>query len=84
MFAGIVGLLLLNDHVLKSAWPGWVTGKLSDAAGVALVAIGPTALIRVRAVAFGLTIAAFSALEVIPPVAVAAAPFLGGVTRFAW
>ena len=81
VFAGIVGLLLLNDHVLKSAWPGWVTGKLSDAAGVAMVAIGLTALIRVRAVAFGLTIAAFTALKVVPPVAVAAAPFLGGVTR---
>ena len=27
-------LLLLNDHVLKSAFPGFVTGKLSDFAGV--------------------------------------------------
>lgn len=24
----------VNDHVLKEAWPGLVTGKLSDAAGV--------------------------------------------------
>jgi hypothetical protein len=29
-----IGLLLLNDHVLKARWPGWVTGKLSDAAGL--------------------------------------------------
>jgi hypothetical protein len=32
----VVGVLLLalNDHVLKAAWPGWWTGKLSDAAGM--------------------------------------------------
>lgn len=29
-----IGVLLLNDHVLKGAWPGVVTGKLSDAAGL--------------------------------------------------
>ena len=29
-----LGLLLLNDHVLKRAWPGFVTGKLSDVAGL--------------------------------------------------
>jgi hypothetical protein len=27
--------LILNDHVLKAAWPGLVTGKLSDVAGLA-------------------------------------------------
>lgn len=27
-------LLFVNDHVLKHAWPGFVTGKLSDVAGV--------------------------------------------------
>ena len=32
---GAVALLLLNDHVLKAAAPGWVTGKLSDVAGLA-------------------------------------------------
>jgi len=29
-----VALLILNDHVLKMRWPGWVTGKLSDVAGL--------------------------------------------------
>ncbi|MEV4494820.1 hypothetical protein AB0J84_03840 [Micromonospora arborensis] len=29
-------LLLVNDHVLKAAFPGLVTGKLSDVAGLAL------------------------------------------------
>ncbi|MDP4500362.1 hypothetical protein [Nonomuraea turcica] len=27
-------VLLVNDHLLKQAWPGFVTGKLSDAAGL--------------------------------------------------
>jgi hypothetical protein len=30
-----LGLLLLNDHVLKTAMPGALTGKLSDVAGLA-------------------------------------------------
>ncbi len=29
-----IGVLLLNDHVLKAAYPGLVTGKLSDVAGL--------------------------------------------------
>jgi hypothetical protein len=32
-----LGLLLLNDHVLKQRFPGWWTGKLSDVAGMALL-----------------------------------------------
>jgi hypothetical protein len=39
---GAAAVLLLNDHVFKQAWPGLVTGKLSDVAGlvVAPPAIG--------------------------------------------
>ncbi|MFF5177469.1 hypothetical protein ACFY2Q_05520 [Micromonospora sp. NPDC000316] len=29
-------VLVVNDHVLKVAFPGWVTGKLSDVAGLVL------------------------------------------------
>ena len=29
-----VGLLLINDHVLKYHYPGWITGKLSDFVGL--------------------------------------------------
>jgi hypothetical protein len=29
-----LGLLVLNDHLLKSAYPGFLSGKLSDAAGL--------------------------------------------------
>ncbi|SEG77110.1 hypothetical protein SAMN05444920_104449 [Nonomuraea solani] len=31
--AGVL-VLLVNDHLLKQAWPGFVTGKLSDVAGL--------------------------------------------------
>ena len=31
---GAVVLLILNDHVFKALWPGLVTGKLSDVAGM--------------------------------------------------
>jgi hypothetical protein len=36
LFLGAVGVLLLNDHVLKGSGllPGWFTGKLSDFAGL--------------------------------------------------
>lgn len=27
-----IGILIVNDHALKAAWPGVVTGKLSDVA----------------------------------------------------
>lgn len=30
-----IAILLANDHVLKQRWPGVVTGKLSDVAGLA-------------------------------------------------
>jgi hypothetical protein len=31
---GALTVLVLNDQVLKAAWPGFVTGKLSDVAGL--------------------------------------------------
>lgn len=31
---GATAVVLLNDHVFKQAWPGLVTGKLSDVAGL--------------------------------------------------
>lgn len=30
-----IALLLVNDHLLKAAWPGSVTGKISDLCGLA-------------------------------------------------
>ncbi|MGI5285071.1 hypothetical protein ACQEVF_17285 [Nonomuraea polychroma] len=40
-------VLLVNDHLLKQAWPGFVTGKLSDVAGL-LVAPALLALLLWR------------------------------------
>lgn len=34
-----LALLLLNDFYLKMHYPGWITGKLSDFSGLALVAL---------------------------------------------
>lgn len=54
-------VLILNDHVLKQAWPGLMTGKLSDFAGLVvapLLLAVPLAVIGVRRrvpVAIGLT-----------------------------
>ncbi len=76
-----IGLLLLNDHVLKAAAPSWLTGKLSDFAGlfffpfvfIAILTIpfvgGP---LRHRtpawmpALAFGVTAIWFAAIKILP------------------
>ncbi|MGC3995851.1 MAG: hypothetical protein QM779_17325 [Propionicimonas sp.] len=77
-FVAVV-VLAVNDHVLKGAWPGWLTGKLSDVAGVAVVA---TLLAVLMGATRGTVVAglAFVLLKTVPGVAEAAAPLLGGVT----
>lgn len=80
-FVAAVLVLAFNDHVLKGLWPGLVTGKLSDVAGVAMMAILVAASTRRPALAFGATAVAFAALKTVPAVAVMATPVLGGTTR---
>jgi len=78
-FFAAIGALLLNDHVLKGIWPGWVTGKLSDFAGLAVV----SALLAVIFGAGAGTVLAglgFVALKTVPGVAEMASPLLGGTT----
>lgn len=54
-------VLVLNDHVLKQAWPGLVTGKLSDFAGLVVaplllaVLLAAVGVRRALPVAIGLT-----------------------------
>jgi hypothetical protein len=87
-----IGLLLVNDHVLKAAWPGLVTGKLSDFAGLlffplflqaaaevggALAGRPLVANQRVLAVAIAATAAAFIAIQLWPVAAEAYAVSLG-------
>lgn len=79
-FLGALALLAVNDHVWKQDHPGLITGKLSDVAGVAVVAaIAAAVLGRTSGlVAVGL---GFTLLKTVPGVAELAAPILGGVTR---
>jgi len=78
-FLAAVALLALNDRVLKAAWPGLATGKLSDLAGVVVLATLASVLLR-RTLGTTLTAVAFVALKTVPGVAELAAPVLGGVT----
>jgi hypothetical protein len=81
IFTGAVALLAVNDHVLKARWPGPITGKLSDLAGVVMIALACTAITGRTNFSIRLTAAAFALLKTWPPVAAWAAPILGGVTR---
>jgi hypothetical protein len=36
MVLALIGLWLLNDHWLKDAYPGWLSGKLSDVTSLAV------------------------------------------------
>lgn len=72
-------LLALNDHLLKYRYPGWWTGKLSDVSGIVVAGTVASVILGRRRglVAVGV---AFTALKVVPGVAGAAVPVLGGFT----
>ena len=91
-----IGLLVLNDHVLKAAFPGLITGKLSDLAGLAffpilLVSGWELALAllgrwdrpssRALTIAIGATAAAFALVKTVP---VAAGAFAWGLGLAQW
>lgn len=68
---GALGLLVVNDHVLKGAFPGWWTGKISDFAGLLVAPVLVSALLaartaRMRALAFALPTAWFVAVKSVP------------------
>ena len=84
VFTGSVAVLVVNDHFLKGGLPGWFTGKLSDFAGLLLIAILMGVAINAVRPAVFLTGAAFVALKTSTFAATLAAPFLGGVTRQDW
>ena len=79
---GAVALLALNDHLLKRAWPGLITGKLSDLCGCFVLPLFVSALLacltrwplaRRLAIGAGLTAVFFAALKLSPAVAAAVA-----------
>lgn len=72
LFLGAVGVLVVNDHVLKGSGlaPGWLTGKLSDFAGLfffpvlalAVLELATRGRIRARRAEVGALLAAATAL----------------------
>jgi len=81
VFVLAAAALLWNDRVLKGAFPGFVTGKLSDVAGVVVIAVAATVACGRPRLAMGVTAVAFAVLKTVPGAAALAAPLLGGVTR---
>jgi hypothetical protein len=76
MFGAALSVLVLNDHWLKSAGllPGWLTGKLSDFAGLIVAPILVVTLARARArhwrlACWALVAASFAALKLCPAAA---------------
>lgn len=81
-----LGLLALNDHVLKGAGllPGAVTGKLSDLAGLVVAPVLAAALLGARtgrgvAGAFALVAAGFAAVKVSPAASAHYLALLGAI-----
>ncbi len=84
-----IGLLLLNDHVLKTAIPSWLTGKLSDFAGLFffpfIMAAGLSLLFgrsrldseQIGYLSFGIVAAWFAALKTLPAANALTAQFAG-------
>jgi hypothetical protein len=71
-----LAVLVVNDHVLKGAGvlPGWLTGKLSDFAGLLVAPVLGAALIRARsprarAITFALVAGGFAAVKLVPAAA---------------
>ncbi len=76
VFLGALALLVVNDHVLKGSGlaPGWLTGKLSDFAGLVVAPVVLATLVRARsqrALAFvhGAVALGFALTEISQPVA---------------
>ena len=85
-----VVLLMVNDWLLKrSTAPGWLTGKLSDVAGLVFAPLALTALMglvtrrpltaRRLAGALGLTASVFIAVKILPGFAALAARAWGTI-----
>ncbi len=81
-----LALLVLNDHLLKGAGllPGWLTGKLSDFAGLIVAPVVAAAVLRARtgrarALAFTLVVAPFAAIKLSPAAARAAVAIVGAL-----
>lgn len=76
-----LAVLIVNDRFLKTAWPSWWTGKLSDAAGMTFFPALLAALLggRWRRTCVILTMLAFALIKTWPPATAACEHVLGWV-----
>jgi hypothetical protein len=83
-----IALLLVNDHVLKARYPGWLTGKLSDVAGLVFFPLLLRALIapivridrgRLLIACVAMTAAVFAAIKLEATATAACEQLLGAV-----
>lgn len=80
IFTGAVLVLIVNDQLLKRLAPGLVTGKLSDVAGLVVIAVLARCVVRSDTGAVVGVAVGFVLLKTVGMVAVFAAPVLGGPT----
>ena len=81
-----IGLLLVNDHILKAAYPGWLTGKLSDFAWMIVFPVLLAALLSLirlpdraaRIAALSIAVVSFVILQLYPPLGEAWISVFGG------
>ena len=78
-FLASVVVLVVNDHVLKTRFPGWWTGKVSDVAGLAMMGV-VAAVLAGELPGVLLADIGFVALKTVPGAAELVAPVLGGAT----
>ena len=87
-----IALLVVNDHVLKAHYPGWLTGKLSDVAGLVFFPLLLRALLapivhlarsigreRLLIACVALTALAFAAIKLVAPATAACEQVLGAL-----
>ena len=74
-----VVVLLVNDHVLKAAYPGWVTGKLSDVAGLVVLPPVLSVLGLRRLPSVAVTGLGFTVVKVFPGIALLLSSWWGVV-----
>jgi hypothetical protein len=79
VFVAALVVLVVNDHLLKGLWPSLITGKLSDVAGLVIVAIVLSVIVGRRPAIIASAVG-FAALKAVPGVNELASPLLGGTT----
>lgn len=89
---GAIGLLFVNDHLLRRLWPSWWTGKIGDAAWLFFFPLAVAALLSllcpekrrdqwVFRLAYGMTGMVFVLMKCIPAVNILATRTAAGLTN---